>query len=312
MKINIHDLMDNIEDSSVQLEATDVVSSTKIKELTKMKLNMTTNNHRRSKKILVAAVAASLVAALGIGAYAAFGGSVKDLIIQKETITQTVYDNNGNPQESARSIEVISLQGLADSPEYKAAKEWMDFTESYDQDRAILDAVGNSATQWDEKYGEYLVYSQEMADKVDEITAKYGLTLHQNLKLAKQQDLEAKFGKIMTDTTYSGYYYDDGTFRMDGEFGKYDFQFSRNMKGVFDDVCLNIENSDRYEEWAFETSGGKTVVLALSKEKALILADLEGSFVSVNVLLDLDSDDVKTMTREDLENMANHIDFSIL
>ena len=314
MKINIHDLMNNIEDSSVQLEETNVVSSTKIKELTKMKLNMTTpNTNRRSKKkILVVAVAASFVAALSIGAYAAFGGSLTDLSIAKETISETVYDTDGNPKETAQSIELISLQGFTDSPEYKAAKEWMDFAENYDQDRAILDAVGNSETQWDEKYGEYLVYSQEMADKMDEITAKYGLTLHQNFTDANKQELDAKFGTIMRDASYSGWYYDDGTFEAEGEFGQYDFQLGRTMKGTFDDTYLNIGNRDDYEEWTFETSDGHTVILALSKEKALILADLENSFVSVNVLLDLYIDDVKTMTRADLENMANHINFSIL
>ena len=39
MQINIRDLMDNIEDSSVELEDANVVSSERIKELTKMKIN---------------------------------------------------------------------------------------------------------------------------------------------------------------------------------------------------------------------------------------------------------------------------------
>ena len=315
MQINIHDLMNNIEDSSVQLEETNVVSSARIKELTKMKLNMTSNVKRRSKtkKILVVAAAASLVAALSIGTYAAISGGLKDISISEGTWEEPVQ-NGSDVQKTSVKYEFISLQGFSESAENQALREWMKFTESYDTDGAILNKVGNKPTPWDEKYGEYWVYSQEMADKLDEITAKYGLTLHtsKNIPCGSKQEFDTRFGEIMTDANYVGYCYEDGTFHADGEFGKYGFQIGRTMKGVFDEVYLNIGNRDNYEEWTYETASGKTVLLALSKNKALILADLEKSFVSVNVLLNLNSDDVKPMTREDLENMANHINFSIL
>lgn len=315
MQINIHDLMNNIEDSSVQLEETNVVSSDRIKELTRMKLNMTSNANRRfkSKKILVIAAAVSLVAALSIGAYAAISGGLKDISISEGTWAEPIQ-NGSDVQETSAKYEFISLQGFSESAENQALREWMKFTESYDTDGTILNEVGNKPTPWYEKYGEYTVYSQEMADKLDEITAKYGLTLHtsKNIPCNSKQELDARFGEIMTDANYAGYCYEDGTFHADGEFGKYDFQIGRAMKGVFDEVYLNIGSRDNYEEWTYETSSGKTVLLALSKNKALILADLDKSFVSVNVLLNLNRDDVKAMSREDLENMANHINFSIL
>jgi len=309
--------MNNIEDTSVQLEETNVVSSAKIKEMTKMKLNMTQKTPKRNlKKFLTAGLAASLVAALSIGAYAAFGGGLKDVSVSEGTITDKIVDDSGNVQESVWHYEYISLQGFSESAENQALREWMKFTDNYDTDGAILDKVGNKPTQWDEKYGEYTVYSQEMADKLDEITAKYGLTLHtHNIPVNSKQELDARFGEVMTDANYAGYCYEDGTFHVDGEFGEYDIQLGRTMKGVFDDVYLNIGDKDNYEQWTYETASGKTVLLALSRNKAIILADLDNSFVHVNVLLDLYGQadgEPKPMSKADLENMADHINFPIL
>ena len=39
--------------------------------------------------------------------------------------------------------------------------------------RAIISEIGNSPTGFEERYGHYLVYTQEMADKLEEIIAKY-------------------------------------------------------------------------------------------------------------------------------------------
>lgn len=58
---------------------------------------------------------------------------------------------------------------MAGSPEHEADAEWQEFLKSYDQDESILAAVGNDSTEFEEEYGEYLCYSQEMADKIDEI-----------------------------------------------------------------------------------------------------------------------------------------------
>ena len=192
MKLHIHDLMENIEDSSVQLEETDVVSSDKIKELTKMKLNMTETNtrHRGKKKALTIGIAAAVVAALGIASYAAFGGGLggvlldpKDIDKPAQTSLNAEASSSDKDQEedlfyTDEELSMISLQGFSDTPEFLAAKEWSDFEDSYDKDGKILDKVGNKATKWDDKYGAYCVYSQEMADKIDEIVSKYKLTLH--------------------------------------------------------------------------------------------------------------------------------------
>ena len=66
MKVNIYDLMENFEDSSVRMEENSVVSSERIKELTRMKIQNASNKKRSSKKtILTVGIAVAVVAALG-------------------------------------------------------------------------------------------------------------------------------------------------------------------------------------------------------------------------------------------------------
>ena len=340
MKLNIHDLMDNIEDSSVNLEETDVVSSERIKELTKMKIHndtemLVTNTRRNWKKtVLTVAIAAAVVTAVGIASFAAINGGLEGVVFgnngdddtaaSQDIVAVPVTDesdpaNTGNTEgiyeyNAYKSSDTISLQGFSDSPEYQAAKDWRNFEDRYDTDWKILDQVGNKATKWDDKYGAYGVYSQDMADKVDQIAAKYDLTLHNSKpdSINENKDLDAKFGKVMEDANYCGYIYKDGTFHVDGEYKKFNFQLGRVAKGVFDTVYLNVGSIRNYDQWEYKTASGATVYLALSDDKAVILADLDKSFVSVNVLLWMGEDGPVSMSKADLEDMADHINFNNL
>ena len=75
MEITIHELLNGYEDSSVPVEETNVVSTLKIKELTKMKIEQSETQYkpRRAarKRILTLALAAALTLSLGIAAYSA-------------------------------------------------------------------------------------------------------------------------------------------------------------------------------------------------------------------------------------------------
>ena len=72
MEVNIRQLLDGLEDSSVPMEETDVVSTMRIKELTKMKLKQEKRNTTRvvRKRIITCALAAALILGLGVAAYA--------------------------------------------------------------------------------------------------------------------------------------------------------------------------------------------------------------------------------------------------
>ncbi|MBQ6796668.1 MAG: hypothetical protein IJP10_01510 [Clostridia bacterium] len=223
----------------------------------------------------------------------------------------------------------MSLSGFTDSKEYKAAAEWKAFADSYDPDGSILAQAiqEGSDAELDEKYDHYPVYTQEMADKIDEIAAKYGLTLHGSLKDMALEDWNTVVGKFVitdydheefSDDAYSsilgGYMYDNGTFRYDGIFNatagrlSVDYQFSRTAKGVFDPVFLNIGDIEDYQEQVITTDSGISLVAAISGYKSVLITEFESCFVAINVMGGTDMG----ITFDDLKDLANTFDFSVI
>lgn len=325
MKVNIRDLMENIEDSSVDLEETNVVSSERIKELTKMKINEYGFTPKRSakKKIVTVLIAVAVVSALGISTYAALSGGLESLTFGKSSWVpegeEVLTDESGETYIFPER-EYISVQGYADSPEYKATAEWVKFEDGYDRDFSIVTAYDDECKRtgtdpFREKYGAaYLIYSQEMADKVDEITAKYNLKLHTDMDDGGHELFREKFGNIWSDEIIgAGYFYADGTFQFDGTYKNVEFQIRRCMRGYFDTVYLNVGNINSYEQWTYETKEGIKVNIATRSDgHAVISADLEDSFVSLNIMpWDSNLNEV-IHTREELEDLVDQINFKLL
>lgn len=63
----------------------------------------------------------------------------------------------------------LSLQGYVGSPSYRAAKEWYDFQQTYDQDGAIRFSDEAYSVEFSDEYQNYDLYSVEMKNKLDEI-----------------------------------------------------------------------------------------------------------------------------------------------
>ena len=258
------------------------------------------------RALLIAAIISVLLLLVGCAVVVLMG--LKDARLGNYT-----YDMGFGETQSG---DYISLQGFAGSPEYQANQEWQDFCLSYDRDGSILATIGNSDTELDAKYDLYTVYSQEMADKLEEIRKKYGLTLHTQVDfLESQEDLTRRVGGNFLKENiiaYTGYIYEDGTFQFDGDAqiagDLITIQLRRSVKGSFDVVYLNIGDIDRYEETHITAPTGDDLVLAMNWEKGLILADLGDCFISVNVLCGVG----QTITEELLEEIAAGIDFAVL
>ena len=322
MQVNIRDLMENIEDSSVDLEESSVVSSERIKELTKMKINeYGIKPKRNTKKLVTILIAVAVVSAVGIAAYAGITHGLESQTFGKSTWAPEEEMPVGESGESyiIPEREYISLQGYVDSPEYQATAEWVKFEDGYDRDFSIVNEYDAECKRtgvdvFGEKYPCYCIYSQEMADKVDEILAKYNLKLHTGMADGNYELFRERFGEIWTaDVIGAGYFYDDGTFQFDATYKNIEFQIRRCMRGYFDTVYLNVGNIDSYEQWTYVTKDGIPVNIAMSADgRAIISADLENSFVSLNVLpWDSDLNEV-VHTREELEDLVDHINFSVL
>ena len=281
--------------------------------------------HRMRKSVMVLAAAICLLLACSATALAMNLFGLKDLVLHGDgTVAPAVTTGNPGPAASGEitpPTELISLQGFAGSDEYKAELEWGTFLATYDQDGSLLAKVGNGPTGLSDRYSQYLVYTQEMADKLDEITAKYNLKLHSQLDvLNSKEELYTRLGTgdflgpYITDC--GPYIYEDGTFHIDGSAvlpgGKsIGLQIMNCVKGSFTDTMLNVGDAASYTEWSYKTASGVTVCLATGPDKCLLFADLDHSFVTFNILEGTDAAS-GGLTADDLQTLADSVDFSML
>ena len=347
MQINIRDLMENIEDSSVDLEEKDVVSSERIKELTKMKINEYGFREKRSskKKFVTVLIAAAMVSALGISAYAAFRGGLEGVSFgdptdpSGTTTTERIevpVGPDGQATDGGYAYEppmnhLISLQGYSDTNEFKASKEWREFEDGYDKDWKIVDAYDKECKKtgkdpFEEKYPGYGIYSKEMADKVDELCKKYNLKLrgkfidgHSNPEDPKdtsirENELKEMFGDIWDDKIHGvGYCYENGTFSLDADYEKVSFQIRRVIKGTFDTVYLNVGDISQYKQSTYKTKSGIEVSIALLDRSGVVLANTPKGFVAINLCPNEDEfGKPLTYTLAQIEEFVDHINFDKL
>ena len=214
------------------------------------------------------------------------------------------------------NLSVISLQGYTDSPESQALVEWEEFLDQYNAEHP-LSLFGNILfiAEGREDWQQYSVWDYEMGEKLDEIAEKYGLKLHTTENIIDSPELMYRVGgDFMDEESLSwAYIYEDGYFGAEGEVelsgcGMTSFQFTRSVKGTFNDVTLNIGQVGEFVDWQYTTACGEPVLLAMGPYKALIFADYEECFISVNVLLGSE----EGITEENLQELADQIDFRIL
>ena len=250
-------------------------------------------------------VAACICILLGAGgtAYA------NNLLGLKDWVKGWATDVDGDGETET----MIALSGFSESPEAKALYEWEAFLEEYDKDGAILQQIGNEDTGLDSRYAAYSVYTEEMAEKLDEIVKKYNLKLHEECTILSAEDISFIVGsRILTEDyeKYDGYIYPDGTFQFDAKdfdenIGEISLTVRRNVKGYFDEVFLNIVDPEVYNTWNYKTQDGSDVLLALGSQGALILNDSEESFVVVYVLHGINDG----INGEYLQALAENVDF---
>ena len=217
---------------------------------------------------------------------------------------------------------LVSLQGLVGSDNYKATQEWYEFWESdssaYDDAEEVFGA-----------YSAYRCYSLEGKIKIDEICKTYGLKLLGESYHSKLEEvlyaLEIPHiiqvpttADVQTNTAscYSG-----GSFSFDGTVTltesdwphAIDFQFRCVMKDAFDNTYLNVGDIRDYDQWTYSAPDGTQLSLAVSQRMGLILLDREDFFLTIQVqnpsVEDLQGS-VQTMSRENLEDFAVVFDYS--
>ena len=276
---------------------------------------------RTFRRSLLLAAALGLIVAFGSVAYATGWFGLRSAVM---------YHDNGDPDQPYGNTDVMSLQGLAGSPEFEANARWQAFYDSYDPDGAILASIGNSDTGLEPRYDAYPCYTGEMADTLDAIAEESGLELLSGLTLYSAAELPDWMRNTLPQSCgafdhciYAGYSFDNGSFKTEGAFFFCDarwpyetnYQFVCNRKGYLSVSYLAIGDADDYTQWAYETASGVTVTLALGPDKALIIADLPDAYLVVNVL-DVRVGDVQqgeaSLPADILEAMADAFRFDQL
>lgn len=313
----------------------DLVNGIEIKDSTKARILKHCSHYKAParakvkapKKLIAAACAAALVVTGSVTAFASNWFGLNDMVMSRHAAVSTEYGDS------------ISLIGYMESDEAKACAEWNAFLDTYDSDYKILEQIGNNPTEFDEEYGMYLVYTQEMADKIDEIANKYHLKLLKSLEAYDDTEEFLKaVGKgnfIITSAgvkneIYGGHIYNDGSFGYDGSFFEteafdYDggsieaqkeisYQLSSFKKGVLNDVALTIGDVDSYETSYYTTQNGAEVMIAFGPEKTLMIPDSNDPFIVVNILAGRDGANLGdgAVTLEEVQTMADTFDFAAL
>lgn len=284
------------------------------------------------KTLLIAAIITAMAIFMGCAVAAL---STKQLKLdQYETTTPAWIDADGERHEAAEVTKtVLSLQGVEDTPEQKAAKEWYDFCKGYDTDHTIYMA-SQGKFQAPEEYDAYDVYSQEMVDKLDEIAKKYDLKLAGQMATAYHYDWELGWNALgIQDPLISGTdesfelrgcsFFESGSYSLWTDYHVTDPAFSWdyatnlvlncNKKGFMGTKIVNLVASTR--EWTYTRSDGVPVLVVVSDGIGYLICDREDAFVyavfpAAWYLNEGDGPRVD-MPDQDIEWLAEHINFSI-
>lgn len=272
--------------------------------------NITVTRRRMPAKKMWLIAAVIALTLLLVGCAVAYVLRLQDMKIGQYSVTREErYGPNWRViEEQEKTVEVISVQGFADSPNQQAVKEARDYLESIDEE---------AVSDWEKK------------EQVARIAEKHGLKmLSDGISVPYDQSqilLDAlEFSGVCIDRPYAqveywaGIFHPEGTFNLvvdiqpDGEEMEWpyvihaDFQYYR--KGYFKYYYAAVENLDRFQEWEYTMSDGGTALLAMGEEDALILAQREDGYFCVR----FDSrTGIDRMTRELMEQIADLFDFSI-
>ena len=246
------------------------------------------------------------------------------------------YDEDGNliPVETHAPITQISLQGANKD----ALAEWLAFRNAYDPDLEIAGQADQTLKAGEplgipENYQyTYGCYSQEMADKLNEIVEKYELKLLSTDITCQTYESSILFDSLGIDSLFlpastveqesgSGYFFPEGTFDISLyialDSGNWKLEnnlvgYRYSVKEFFDPVYGAIGEINDYAQWNYTRKDRKTVLLVLNERTARIYADLPDAFVSIYVDPEICVNGEKvSMTPVVLEEISELFDLSI-
>lgn len=289
---------------------------------------------RKMKPVMIAAIVALMVLLMGC-AVVLF--TLQDMKIGEYSYVEPRYINENGEKipETEKTKDVISLQGIAGSPEQMAAQEWYEFEQSYDADHKLLDEADKNGFDAPKEYDAYFVYTQEMIDKVDEIAEKYGLELAGAIAGAEEFQMDIFFDALEIEDLHQSdaqaeveyadaYFYACGNFNTEfritltGNEAKWEHEILASMrycgKGYLDTVFAHISSIEDYEQWTYTMNDGNQVLIIMSDGDAHIFYDAENGFVSAGFWTTYEDENgnITCMSKRDVELVADALDFTVV
>ncbi len=275
------------------------------------------------KPLLIAAIVALMLFLMGCAAVVLL--HLNDLKIGERTYTQhPLYLEDGTKTPATEKVkEIISVQGVAESPNQQAAKEWYEFTKAYDIVQKYPDGIPDFTAP--DAYDSYWVLTQELVDKVDEICKKYDLKLAGEGALLLTQ-AESRIPEILgidgilkKDTSaqasyVGGRFYECGNFNLDYRVTVDGLQevkvgYSYADKAYFSSWYLMIDEPESAREWNYTTKDGTELLLVKDAEYGHIFCDREDAFLHIQ--LGGKMEEVPNMTKAEMEAVAEVLDYSL-
>lgn len=291
------------------------------------------------RPLLVAAVVSMLL--MLVGCAAVYLLRSQDMAVGTVIETRPVFaDNYGIEYVGTEEVprQILSMNGIQGTPAYQASMEWFEFTQTYDADHEIERSVWSNLPEFPDRYDAYYIYSQEMADKIDEIAAKYDLKLPgAEVPIAKVKDVYPTLGiDGILHPDCAGMAAPNGTpaafeegnihmgflMRLDDENGQWPYpminKFYFLKHGYFDPQFISMDQTANLEEWNYTTKNGNDVLLLLSDwDRSQIICQREDAMIVVAVEsvysneIELGREGWPVMTRHQLEQVADAIDFDM-
>ncbi len=285
------------------VEAPDPVLLRQVKASLGKEQDMKTNHTTR--RIITLALAAALVLALSITAYAAYMASIQDYVAEPSA---------AETEAPAENWTRISWNGYQGTPEYTAWSEWQNW---YDANAtAMVAETGNAPV--DSPYANYGDYTEEGRKVLEDIAEKNGVKLHTAMANGYAEDIYEVLGTepfLPEDSMGSGYVYEDGSFKLEGIEGlagldgtDVTWTLFAGAKGSITSISSALDMTDGCEEWTYET-GGQTLDLVLANGQGVMLLETPGAYLYADAV---DWNGSGALDRQTLEAAADEIGFDIL
>jgi len=279
--------------------------------------------NRRLWAVLIAA--ALVISLLTATAYAMGWFGLRQRMIESMPETAAAAETavpENSPAPTGEPKRWVSLNGYADSPEYRANAEWLRFREEYlashtiTNDNSWMDDLDEETVNTCHYYG---VYERAMLDELNALAEQYGLRLHTHQVSPLSLDdfyRAAGTGAFLNEGGGSGYIYEDGSFKLEtsGSQDRYLLTILKNLSGTILPLSSGMDRPENYEEWEYTNVHGDTVLMAFNEHRE----DIDASMADLRIFFDADGVFImahagfyhgEPVTKADCEEIADRIIF---